>query len=105
MDSDNYSSVCDSSDDDDDLRKGNARGDGGTPRSSCSQSSPGTAPGSRQRRTWILCLEIYKANRPTDSIEREICNFLEQGLAKSDYRRFKEHGGEKKYWGDGVIRK
>ena len=107
-DGDKDSSACDSSDDDDDFRKGKARGDGGTPRSSCSRSSPGTAPGSRQRRTWILCLEIHKANRATDSIEREICNFLEQDLAKSHYRIFKEHGGDKNYWGGWcqcVIRK
>ena len=98
-DSDKDSSACDSSDDDDDdFSKGKARGDGGTPRSSCSRSSPGTVPGTRQRRTWILCLEIHKANRATDSIHREICNFLEQDLAKAEFR-ISENSGDKKYWG------
>ena len=53
----------------------------------------------KPRKTWKLCQEIHKANRPWDSIHREICAFLENDLRMAEYRIFRDESCTKQYWG------
>ena len=52
----------------------------------------------------MLGQEYYKGNRPRDTIEREICTFLENDLRMPDYCIRRDECSSKQYWGGWLIK-
>ena len=86
-----------SSEDSDFVRSCGTKGDGGTPQDN--SSSARSTPARRERRSWILDLQIPKTGQPSASINRAITTYLKSDLRLADFHPVRDQTSTKKYWG------